>query len=237
MLKVNIKSVTTINNSDSIKLLNKIDFTLLPNNIYTIIGSNGSGKSTLLLAITKLLNNHEYSIDGKLFFDGENRFKLSKENFRIFREQNFRMIFQDPISTLDPLKRLKYYFKLFNFSMDKIEKELEYFQLPNFTIISKLYPHQLSTGMAQRVNIVLALLSNPTFLLLDEPTSALDLPIANLLLTRLKIFTKQNSNAILLVTQDLQFAKAISTYMAKMNSGILSQFIRPEIFFEENLND
>jgi peptide/nickel transport system ATP-binding protein len=233
MLKVNIKSVNTKDDSNSIELLNEINFTLSSSNIYSIIGSNGSGKSTLLLTIVKLLNSKEYSVEGKVLFNGTDIFELSEEEYLKVREKNFRIIFQDPISTLDPLRKLKYYFELFNFSIDEIERELNYFQLPNYNKLSKLYPHQLSTGMAQRVNIVLALLSNPAILLLDEPTSALDLPSANLLLKRLKTFVNENEKIVLLVTQDLQFAKVVSNYIARMDTGSFSQFLEPNIFFEE----
>ena len=115
--------------------------------------------------------------------------------------------------------------------MTSIETELKYFQLPNYAELSQLYPHQLSTGMAQRINIVLALLSNPNILLLDEPTSALDLPIINLLLHRLKKHVRQENKIVLLITQDIPFAKVISDYISQMKEGSLSQFTNPEIFF------
>ena len=87
--------------------------------------------------------------------------------------------------------------------------------------------------MAQRINIILALLSNTDILLLDEPTSALDLPIINLLLHRLKEHVKQKGKIVLLVTQDLPFSRAISDYISLLEKGTLSQFSSPQNFFNK----
>jgi len=231
MLSININSINITNKFKNIKLLSNINFTLLPNNIYTILGNNGSGKSTLLLAIINLLDKSNFSIDGTITLNDVNLMELSDSEFASVRAENFRFIFQDSISTFNPLKKIKYYFELSNFKLSDIENELKYFHLPEYSKLSKLYPHQLSTGMAQRINIVLALLTNPNILLLDEPTSALDLPIINLLLNRLKNHVEQKNKIVLLITQDLSFAKAISNYIALMKRGELSQFTTPEIFF------
>ena len=235
MLSTKIISINITSKVKSTNLLNNIDFVLLPNNIYTILGKNGSGKSTLLLALVNLLDKNDFTIDGTIKYNGDNLLELSECEFTSVRKENFRFVFQDPISTLDPLKRIKYYFELSNFSISDIEAELKYFQLPEYSELSKLYPHQLSTGMAQRISIVLTLLSNPNILLMDEPTSALDLPIINLLLNRLKKHVQQKNKAILLITQDIPFAKAISDYIALMKKGNLSQFTTPNIFFNKEV--
>lgn len=230
MLTANIKSIKINNLSNTPSLLSNIDFKLLPNNIYTILGNNGSGKSTLLLALVNLLDKKDFGIDGTVKFNDVNLLELSDKEFASVREKNFRFIFQDSISAFDPLKKIKYYFELFNYSLNEIKDEFKYFQLPKYSEVCELYPHQISTGMAQRINIILALLSNPNILLLDEPTSALDLPIINLLLHRLKKYVEQENKIVLLVTQDIPFAKAISDYISLMKKGVLSQFTTPDIF-------
>jgi len=231
MLTANINSIKIKKSLENKNLLSKINFTLLPNYIYTILGNNGSGKSTLLLALINLLDKNDFDIDGKIKLNDVNLLELSDSEFTSVRKENFRFIFQDSISTFDPLKKIKYYFELSNFRLENIETELKYFQLPIYAELSNLYPHQLSTGMAQRINIVLTLLSNPNILLLDEPTSALDLPIINLLLQRLKKHIEQENKIVLLITQDIPFAKVISDYIALMKKGSLSQFASLEIFF------
>jgi len=233
MLTTKINSINITSQLKSTNLLSDIEFELLPNYIYTILGKNGSGKSTLLLSLVNLLDRNDFSIDGTIKFNDENLLELSESEFASVRKENFRFIFQDSIAMLDPLKRIKYYFELSSFLLPDIEAELKYFQLPQYSKLSKLYPHQLSTGMAQRINIVLALLTNPSILLMDEPTSALDLPIINLLLKRLKKHAQQKDKAILLITQDIPFAKAISDYIALMKKGKLSQFKTPDIFFNK----
>ncbi|MCF6271351.1 MAG: ATP-binding cassette domain-containing protein [Melioribacteraceae bacterium] len=235
MLTANINSITINNKTNTASLLRNVDFTLFPNNIYTILGKNGSGKSTLLLALVNLLDNNDFTIDGSIKLNDVNLQKLSESEFAFVRKDNFRFIFQDSISAFDPLKKIKYYFELFNYSLNEIRGELNYFQLPKYSEVCELYPHQISTGMAQRISIVLALLSNPNILLLDEPTSALDLPIINLLLHRLKKYVEQENKIVLLVTQDIPFAKAISDYISLMEEGELSQFITPENFFNKEV--
>ncbi|MBU0475980.1 MAG: ATP-binding cassette domain-containing protein [Bacteroidetes bacterium] len=214
-------------------LLNN-NFTLKNNNIYSILGKNGSGKTTLLYVITNLLNKNDFEIDCSVNLDSIDLYKLNSQFLYKFRSDNFKFVFQDPVSAFDPLKKLKYYFNLTKVSDEIINKELQYFQLPQLAEIKKLYPHELSIGMLQRVNIILALVSRPKILLLDEPTSALDLPIMNLLNNRLKEYVITNERIVLIVTQDIEFAKNTSDYIANLDNGKLSNFEVAKDYFKIN---
>lgn len=114
---------------------------------------------------------------------------------------------------------------------NEIDALLEYFLLPKYPELQKLYPYEVSGGMAQRINFVLALLCHPQILILDEPTSGIDLAISNLFLLRLKEFAKGKDNSALLVTHDLVFARKISDKIAFLSNGKLSRFYSNEEFF------
>ncbi|MDA3859883.1 MAG: ATP-binding cassette domain-containing protein [Melioribacteraceae bacterium] len=202
------------------------------NNIYTILGENGSGKSTLLLAIVKMLNTNEFIIDGSVELENNNLYSLNDKKLSEFRAENFRFVFQDPVSAFNPLKKMQYYFDLTSSSEEAIEKELEFFQLQKYAKIKNYYPHELSVGMLQRINIILALISQPKILLLDEPTSALDLPIINLLKNRLVEYVSVGNRIVLLVTQDIPFAKNTSNYIAKLVEGKLLDFLPNDEYSE-----
>ncbi len=224
MLNVKLDFLKIISENSSANLIDNLEFQLVPNNIYTILGENGTGKTSLILAITKLIDENKFSYKGSVKFFGEDIFLLSQKELAKFRSQNIRYVFQDPIGCLDPLKNIRYYFDLLNVSDAEIDEQLDYFQLPSYDKINKLHPYELSVGMAQRINIILSLLAKPKLLILDEPTSALDLPIANLLLNSLKQFAAKDENVVLIVTQDIVFAKKVSDYISVLSDKKLSTF-------------
>ncbi len=233
MLKVNFNYIKFNNNKSKLPLLQNISFTLNKNNIYTIVGKNGSGKSTILMAIIKMLDDDFFEVDGSVLLEETDLYSIDNKALMKFRSENFRFVFQDPVSAFDPLKKLHYYFSLTSASEDIIEEELKFFQLQKYSEIKKFYPHELSVGMLQRVNIILAIIANPKILILDEPTSALDLPIMNLLKIRLKKYVANGNGTVLLVTQDIKFVKHTSNFIAELSNGKLSNFLLANDFFNE----
>lgn len=231
MLKVNFNYIKFNKNKHETLLLNN-NFTISKNNIYTILGNNGSGKSTLLMAIIRMLNNNQFLVDGSVQLENIDIYELNDVELSNFRSKNFRLVFQDPVSAFDPLKKIKYYFNHLSASEAMIESELEYFQLPKYSEIKNIYPHQLSVGMLQRVNIILALIAEPKILMFDEPTSALDLPIINLVNNRLEEYVSIGNKMALLVTQDLLFAQNTSDYIAELTNGSLSDFLPVDKFLK-----
>lgn len=230
MLSANINSVSIINDEMKRKLLSDIKFEIVSGKIYTILGKNGSGKSTLIKALTDLLPKVDFEITGKVIFNSTNLLNISAENIRNIRQYNIRYVFQDAANSLDPLKKIKYYFDLSNISPLKIEELLIYFQLPAYKNLSELHSYELSGGMVQRLLIVLALLANPDLLILDEPTSGVDYTVMNLILLKVKNYVRDNNKSVLIVTQDINFAIKSSDKIAYLSDGTLSQFYSPDEF-------
>ena len=236
ILKVEIQDVSVKKDEGYFPVLKNISFSLQPGNIYTIIGKNGSGKSTLFKTIFRLLDINFYKINCIIIFKDRNIYELNDKELLILRKNKMKYVLQDAIGSFDPLKKFAYYFNSNNFRKEKIEGLSKYFLLPEFSVLSSLYPYEVSGGMAQRISILLSLMAEPELLLLDEPTSSLDVAIVNLLLYKLKSFVQSDNKTILMVTQDILFAEKISSQIALLENGRLSEFSAPEEFINKNKN-
>ena len=230
MLDINIKSVSILDEVGQNVLLKETRFDIKLGKVYIILGKNGSGKSTLIKSLTSLLSK-EYQIEGKVIFQNTDLLNCAEEKLREIRKQNIRYVFQDAANSLDPLKKVKYYFDLSNVSPLKIEELLQYFLLPRYKKLITLHSYELSGGMAQRLLIVLALLANPEILILDEPTSGVDYAVMNVILLKIKNFVRDNDKSVLIVTQDINFALKSSDYIAFLKSGTLSKFFTIDELF------
>jgi ABC-type glutathione transport system ATPase component len=237
MLKVNVENITLTGVQNRQALLQNINFELDVGKVYTILGKNGTGKSTLIKALTGLLNKNLFDINGTVFFNDQNLFVTGHENLRRIRQHEIRYVFQDAVNSFDPLKTFDYYFKNSFAEKEIIDSLLKYFLLPTYEEISKLYPYEVSGGMAQRLSMVLAFAVNPRLINFDEPTSGVDYAISNLLLLKLKEYTKERNNTALLVTQDINFAEKASDEIALLSDGRLSLFKKKRDFFTQHNDD
>jgi ABC-type glutathione transport system ATPase component len=228
MLNADINSVSLIDEESRRIILQNIKFDVEKGKIYTILGKNGSGKSTLIKTLTDLLPAAQYEIKGKVYFYDTDLLNTSAEKLREIRKNKIRYVFQDVGNSLDPLKKLKYYFNLSEAKPEQIEQQLIFFLLPGYKKLSGLHSYELSGGMAQRLLIVLALLANPDLIILDEPTSGVDYAVMNLILLKLKEFIKTNENSVLIVTQDINFALKSSDKIAYLSDGRLTRFFTPD---------
>lgn len=224
MLSADISKISIINSNEENILLKNISFNLDPNVIYTILGENGSGKSTLIKSLTLLPDRRFFRIDGKIFWNGKNLFEASEEEIIMLRKNQIRYVFQDCVNSFDPLKRISYYFDWMVEDKQQLNELLEYFNLPEQTELGKLYPYELSGGMAQRIAIVLAAIVKPKLLILDEPTSAADTAVINLLIHFLHDYVSDGNNSVLIVTQDLLFAEKVSDKIAEIKNHTLTEF-------------
>jgi ABC-type dipeptide/oligopeptide/nickel transport system ATPase component len=205
--------------------------------IYAIIGKNGAGKSVFLKAITNLLDKTQFDVSGNVLFENTDLLTASAENLTSVRKNRIQYVFQDPVNSLDHLKRISYYFKLNNFKEEEIREALFYFRLPDIKTLFRLYPYELSGGMAQRVVFILALLKKPDLLILDEPTSGIDAETVCLIKNRLSDYITKDNGTILLVTQDIDFAKGLNGLTAFMSKNGISEFSEFEEFLKNPPNE
>lgn len=224
MIKTELQKISIVSNHQERILLKDIFFELKSNRIYTILGANGSGKSTLIKSLSLLLDKRTFNVEGKIFFNSKNLFELTDDELLLFRRKNIRYVFQDCVNSFDPLKTIGYYFNNLVDDTSKLSSLIEYFNLPSVKELSKLYPYELSGGMAQRVAIVIASISNPQLLIMDEPTSAADTAVINLLIHFLKDYVSKEHRTVLIVTQDLLFAEKVSDEIALIKNNSLTEF-------------
>ncbi len=232
--KTDIKEIRIKQLANQPLLLKDINFSLSSNNIYTVLGENGSGKSTLIKSLTGLLPKNQYMVEGEVIFNGINLLNASEEELKEVRKNKIRYVFQDSVNSFDPIRKLGYYFKFPSYKKEDLNNLLEYFLLPDFEKISKMYPFELSGGMAQRLTVVLAFAANPELIILDEPTSGIDYTLINLTFLKLKEFVQKNDNSVLLVTQDWNFAEKISDYVSLLSNGTHGKFMLKEEFYKQD---
>ena len=231
MLNVLLNNVGVLTNERII--LRDVTFKINKGSIYTILGKNGTGKSTLLKSLTGLLDNRFYSVNGKVLYESRDLLSLETDELQNVRKNEIKYVFQDPVNSFDHLKTFSYYFSLVTKDQEEINRLLDFFLLPEAKKLFKMYPYEVSGGMAQRISFILALLAKPKIILLDEPTSGIDAPIVNLLLIKLKEFVG-DGNLALMVTQDLELARNASSKIALLSDCTLSPFTSPEEFFHLN---
>jgi len=224
MLNADIDTINLLSGSSKKLLLKNLKFEISSKSIYTILGKNGSGKTTLIKSLTGLLPQNQYEVKGKVEFYENDLLNIAPEILRSIRKEKIRCVFQDAINSFDPLRKFEYYFNNSEAARFEIEEQLQYFLLPGYDKISKLYLYELSGGMAQRMSLIFALLAKPNLIILDEPTSGVDYAIVNLILLKLKEFVMDGENSVIIVTQDINFAEKVSGYIAFISDGTISQF-------------
>ena len=222
-----------INYKNSIKAVKNVSLTLEDNQIISIVGESGSGKSTLIRAILKLLPTGGKIESGNIFFLEKDILTLNKKELNKLRGKDIGMIFQDPNSTMDPIKTIEKQFIEYILEHNNISKKeainlsKEYLlklSLTDVDRILKSYPFELSGGMKQRVAIAMSMAQSPRLLLADEPTSALDVTVQAQVIQELKKIRENFKTAIILVTHNMGVASYISDKIAVMKDGELIEF-------------
>ncbi len=219
--------------SGPIRALERVNLTVDKGESVALVGESGSGKSTLGLSIVKLLPlNSEYT-SGKIVLDGKDITGLTNAQMKQIRGQIVFMVFQDPLNSLNPVKRigtqiqealtLKY--KREGKPLDNVESRLlealNDVRIPDPEAILQRYPHQLSGGQIQRVIIAMGLLMMPKLLIADEPTSAIDVTLQAQILKLLKDLKTQYNMSLIFITHDIGVASIVADRIGVMYAGKL----------------
>ena len=206
-----------------------------------LVGESGSGKSVTAKSIMKLLSNNAVVKEGSITFKGENILEKSERDMQSIRGKKIAMIFQDPMTSLDPTMKIGKQITEVIIKHEKASKEeankraeelLELVGIPNAKERMKQYPHQFSGGQRQRIVIAIALACNPDVLIADEPTTALDVTIQAQILELLKELQQQFQMAIIFITHDLGVVANVADRVAVMYAGkVVEVGTADEVFY------
>ena len=245
---VEIENLQVKFNTDSgeVNAVNGISFNIKKGETLALVGESGSGKSVTARAIIRLLaENAIISDQTSIKFNGTNINSYSEKEYQNIRGKNISMIFQEPMSSLNPIytieNQISEVLKIHGKFSDKELKEkclelLKQVQIPEPESRLSQYPHQLSGGQRQRIMIAIAIANNPDLLIADEPTTALDVTVQTEILKLLQSLQQKYQMSILFITHDLTIVRQISDRVCVMYNGKIKETgITKEIF--ENPKD
>lgn len=212
-----------------VKAVDGISYTLEPGEILGIVGESGCGKSVSVLSVLKLVQEPPGKIvEGEILFDGIDLLQLSEAEMRRIRGNKISMVFQEPMTSLNPVFTIGYQikeaFKLHqnireSEAVEKTVEMLKLVEIPSPERRINEYPHQLSGGMRQRVMIAMAISCNPRLLIADEPTTALDVTIQAQILDLMLKLREELNVGIILITHDLGVIAEMAQKVLVMYAG------------------
>lgn len=228
LLRVNHLSIGIRNSLGIFHAVEDVSFHLEKGEILGIVGESGCGKSLMALSIARLLPEDVSITQGQVIFDGVELNALKKEEMRRIQGKDISMIFQEPMTSLNPLMKigkqvsenLRLHLRLT--PKEVREETLEILSkvgLPNPRNIADCYPHQLSGGMRQRVMIAMAIICKPRLIIADEPTTALDVTIQAQILELLQFINREYGCAVLFISHDLGVVSRLCGRVAVMYAG------------------
>ena len=211
-----------------------LDFDLMSDETLAIVGESGCGKSVTSLSILQIVSTPPGKIlEGEIVFKGEDLLKKSEKEMRKIRGNHISMIFQEPLTSLNPVFTIGYQIcDILRLHQGLNKKDarakalqmLEKVKIPSASAVLDEYPHQLSGGMRQRVMIAMALACNPDILIADEPTTALDVTIQAQIMHLLSDLQKERHTSIILITHDLGVVAQIAKRVMVMYAGLAVEY-------------
>ncbi len=229
------------------KAVDGVDFDIFPGEVVGLVGESGSGKSVTALSILRLIPSPPGKIaDGSILFQGRNLLELSWADIRAIRGKEISMIFQEPMTSLNPVFTIGMQMTESVLAHERVSRKaafdrsvemLELVGIPDPPSRMNDYPHQFSGGMRQRVMIAMALSCNPSVLIADEPTTALDVTIqAQILELMLRIKDQRQDAAILLITHNLAVVAETCHRVIVMYGGRIQEIAPVQELFRNPLH-
>lgn len=241
ILEVNNLCTSFFTDEGEVKAVDGVDFAIEKGKTIGIVGESGSGKSITSLSIMRLIQEPAGKIvDGEIIFKGENLLNKSKKEMRFIRGNNISMIFQEPMTSLNPTltcgeqiaESIRIHQKLNRKeAWNKAVEMLKLVGIPSPEKRAKQYPFELSGGMRQRVMIAIALACNPELLIADEPTTALDVTIQAQILELIKKLQEELGTSLMMITHDLGVVAEMCDVVAVMYCGKVVEFADVKTLF------
>ena len=235
---LSIKNLT-INIGDQI-ILSNVSFDLKKNEVLGLVGESGSGKSFTALSVLDLINIKNLKTEGQIIFDGKELSKLSNKEYQKIRGKEISIIFQEPMSSLNPSMKCGDQISEIIINHEKINKKIakqksieliEKVQLKNPELVFEKYPFQLSGGQQQRVMIAIAIACKPKLLIADEPTTSLDSLVRNDIISLIKSLQNEYNMSVLFISHDLKLVSKFVDNLIVLKKGvIIERGISSQIF-------
>ena len=219
----------TIKIGDQI-ILSNVSFDLKKNEVLGLVGESGSGKSFTALSVLDLIHLKNLKTEGEIIFNGRELNKLSKKEYQKIRGKEISMIFQEPMSSLNPTMKCGDQISEIIINHEKISKKIakkrsieliKKVQLKNPKLVFEKYPFQLSGGQQQRIMIAIAIACKPKLLIADEPTTSLDSLIRNDIISLIKSLQKEYSMSVLFISHDLKLVSKFVDNLIVLKNGII----------------
>jgi peptide/nickel transport system ATP-binding protein len=223
-----------------VQAVSGVSFALDKGNTLGVVGESGSGKSVTFLTVMGLLDPRQATVRGSVLLDGEEMLGASQARMRQVRGRKIGMIFQDPMTSLNPVKTIGWQLQeAVMIHQDVTKKEarrqaieiLREVEIPRADQRVEDYPHQFSGGMRQRVMIAMALINNPEILIADEPTTALDVTTQAQILRLMKKLQDEHEMAIVMITHDLGVVAELADDVIVMYGGKVVEQARVDDLF------
>ena len=248
LVLLDVKDLTTYFHTEEgvVRAVEGVSFELFEGEVLGLVGETGCGKSVTALSILQVVRPPGKIEEGTIIFNGENLLEKTDNEMAKYRGKDITMIFQDPLNSLNPVFKIgqqisevfllhmehellaessKYSKKSINIiAREWAEQLLKDLNIPYPEAIFDLYPHELSGGMRQRVQIAIGLACGPKLLIADEPTTALDVTIQNQILKLMKELRKKYNTSILFITHDLAIISKMCDRVAVMYSGSIVEY-------------
>lgn len=228
MLEIKGLKTDVLTDEGNIALIDDINLSLAAGEVMGLVGESGSGKSVTGLSIMGLLDKPVQVTGGQILFKGRDLRSASQKELRSIRGNRIAMIFQDPMSTLNPVLRIDTQMMEVVHAHENVSKQvarerardaLGMVGIPSPEERLNAYPHQFSGGMRQRVAIAIALLMSPDLIIADEPTTALDVTIQAQILSIVQKLAREKGMALIWVTHDLSVVASLAEKLSVMYAG------------------